>query len=157
MRGNRGYSVIELLVALALLGVLASAAMPLADMVRQRERERELHRALWSVRDAIDAYKALSDQLPPNDHGLRTESGYPPNLHALVQGLPDPERGGAPRRFLRSIPRDPFARADLPAASTWRLRSYASDPAHPRAGDDVYDIRSNAPGKALNGQLLSEW
>lgn len=155
-RHRNGFSVIELLVALALLGVLATVAWPLAETVRQREKERELQRALWTLRDAIDAYKTASDALPATVSGATT-SGYPPNLEALVTGLPDEKMPGGRRVFLRAIPRDPFSAADLPAPRTWALRTYASDATRPFPGDDVYDVRSMASGKALDGSWLNQW
>lgn len=152
----RGFSVIELLVVLALLGVLATVAMPLAQTVQQRERERELKRALWTLRDGIDAYRRAVEELPPGSFE-RTASGYPPHLQALVQGLPDARAPGGRRLFLRAIPRDPFAPNDLPAERTWALRSYASEPSRPQPGEDVYDVHSASAVVALSGQPVSEW
>lgn len=155
-RLRRGFTVIELVVALALLGVLASAALPVAETVRQREREKELRRTLWSVREALDAYQRFNQQLPLG-HPARTPTGYPRRLQDLVQGLPDPTAPGGRRLFLRQLPRDPFAPADLPAEQGWRLRSYASEADDPRPGEDVYDIHSASTRPALNGLPLSSW
>lgn len=152
----RGFSVIELLVVLGLLAVLATVAMPLAQTVQQREKERELKRALWTLRDSIDAYRRAVDELPPGSF-LRTASGYPPDLQALVEGLPDVKAAGGRRLFLRALPRDPFAPSELPASRTWRLRSYASEASRPLPGDDVYDVHSSSNVMALNGQRVSEW
>lgn len=152
----RGYSVIELLVVLGLLAVLATVVTPLAQTVRQREQERELQRALWALRDAIDAYRRAVDELP---HGsfARTTSGYPPNLQSLVQGLPDERMPGGRRVFIRAIPRDPFAPIDLPAERTWRLRSYASEASNPVPGEDVYDVSSSSTTPSLSGIPLNQW
>jgi general secretion pathway protein G len=155
-RACRGFSVIELLVALALLGLLAGVSMPLVDAVRQRERERDLRLALWTIRDALDAYKTASDRMS-GGHPDRTESGYPASLAHLVTGLPDANAPGGVRRFLRQIPRDPFADPQLPAEQTWLVRAYASEADRPMPGADVYDVRSRATGLALNGQALSQW
>jgi general secretion pathway protein G len=151
-----GYSIIELVVVLALLAVLATVAMPLAQTVRQRENERELKRALWTLRDGIDAYRRAVDELPPGSF-TRTASGYPPDLQALVTGLPDARSPGGRRLFLRAIPRDPFAPSDIPPGRSWGLRSYASEATRPQPGEDVYDVRSTSGAMALNGQPLSEW
>ncbi|RZI81547.1 MAG: type II secretion system protein [Rubrivivax sp.] len=153
---SSGYSIIELVVVLALLAMLATVAMPLAQTVQQREKERELKRALWALRDGIDAYRRAVDELPPGSF-TRTSSGYPPDLDALVTGLPDTRSPGGRRLFLRAIPRDPFAPSDLPAGRTWGLRSYASEAARPQPGEDVYDVHSASGVVALNGQPLSEW
>lgn len=156
MRRPGGYSVIELLVVLALLAVLATVAMPLAQTVQQREKERELKRALWTIRDGIDAYRRAMDELPPTSFE-RTASGYPPSLQALVEGVPDVRAPGGRRLFLRAIPRDPFAAGDQPAERTWKLRSYASEPSRPAPGVDVYDVHSASAVVALSGQPVSEW
>ena len=155
MRVERGFSMIELMAVLGVLAVLVWAVMPLAEATRERERERELQRGLWQIRDAIDAYKHLSDNSgvprPPE------QSGYPPSLAALVQGVPDPKAGNRPVYFLRRIPRDPFAPPELPAEQTWGLRSFQSPAAAPTAGADVYDVYSRAPGTGLNGVPFREW
>lgn len=154
-RVARGFSLIELLVVMAVLGVLAAAAMPMAELVRQREQERELKHALWEIRGAIDAYKRARDagQLAPGG----PESGYPPTLQALVAGVNRSAASGAPLYFLRRIPRDPFAADDLPAEQTWGLRSYESPPDRPRPGADVYDVHSTSARVGLNGVPLAQW
>lgn len=156
-RHGAGFTLIELVVTLALLGVLAMMAAPMAEVAVQRSREQELRTALREIRIAIDRYKRASDQ------GLITRlvgaSGYPPNLDVLVSGvqnLQDPK--GGRMYFLRRLPRDPFAATTEPsAAATWGLRSYASAPDDPHEGDDVFDVYSRAPGVGLNGQSYREW
>ncbi len=153
---QRGFSLIELLVVMAVLGVLAAAAMPMAELVRQREQERELKQALWEIRVAIDAYKRARDdnQIPRSG----PESGYPPSLLALAEGVPRTSTNGSTTvYFLRRIPRDPFALPDLPAEETWGLRSYESPPDRPRAGTDVYDVYSASARVGLNGVPLRQW
>jgi general secretion pathway protein G len=153
--GARGFSLIELLVVMAVLGVLAAMVMPLAEMSLQRDRERELKRALWEIRDAIDAYKRASDQ---GDVARAADaSGYPPTLDALITGMPSARSAGQRVYFLRRIPRDPFAPADVPPERTWGLRSYQSPPDRPEAGSDVYDVYSLSDRTGLNGVALRQW
>jgi general secretion pathway protein G len=130
-------------------------AMPLAELTSQREKERELKRALWEIRDAIDAYKRAVDA--GSVAKAPAESGYPPSLQALVRGVPDAKSAGGRLVFLRRIPRDPFADGTLPPEKTWRLRSYASEADHPSPGADVYDVLSSSDAVGLNGVPLRQW
>lgn len=154
---RRGYTLVELLVVLAILAVLALLAMPLAELTVQRERERELKRALWEVRDAIDAYRRAREQgLISGPAGAST---LPPTLGALtlLHPVAQPSNGERMIRFLRRVPRDPFADSALPAERTWGLRSYDSEARDPRPGTDVYDIHSLSPRIGLNGTPLKDW
>jgi general secretion pathway protein G len=150
-----GYTLIELLVVLAVLGLLAAMAMPLAEVTAQREKERELKRALWEIRDAIDAYKRATDE--GRIAKSPSESGYPASLQVMTAGIPDAKAQGRSLFFLRRIPRDPFADPSLPAEKTWRLRSYGSEAERPMPGTDVYDVLSSSDGKGLNGVPLRQW
>lgn len=158
VRRKQGYTLIEMLVVLVVLGLLASMAMPLAEVTVQRERERELKRALWEIRDAIDAYKRARES---GAVGAPAGSSlYPPTLQALVRAEPDARSdrpGGVPLRFLRSIPRDPFADPSLPPERSWGLRSYMSEAEDPRPGADVYDVYSQSDRVGLNGVPLRQW
>ncbi len=154
----RGFTLIELMASLAILATLAALAMPLAEMARKRQQEAELRRALWEIRDAIDAYKRAVD-----DGRIAKRStddpGYPADLLVLEKGV-DPVRGGrdGPVYFIRRVPRDPFhADPSVPAHLTWGLRSYRSPPDAPKAGVDVYDVFSRAEGVGLNGLPYRQW
>jgi general secretion pathway protein G len=155
VKQSSGFSLIELLVVMAGLGILAAAAMPMAELVRQREQERELKQALWEIRGAIDAYKRARES--PGATPNAPDSGYPPTLRALVEGLPRQGASGSPIYFLRRIPRDPFAPPELPDEATWGLRSFDSPPDRPRAGADVYDVYSLSERIGLNGVPLRRW
>jgi general secretion pathway protein G len=152
IRSARGFTVIELVAVLALLSVLAMAALPLAELTWQRERERELKRALWEIRDAIDAHKRAADA----GRIARVGEGYPASLEVLVEGVPSAD-GSTLRYFLRRLPRDPFAAENLKAAQTWGLRSYSSSADRPQSGQDVCDVYSLSTRSALNGQSLRDW
>lgn len=154
--GARGFTLIEMLVVLAMLGVLASAARPLLELSVQRSREHELRHGLRTLREALDAYKRAAEAgsiaLSPDD------SGYPKALQLLVDGVPDARSpNGRKLYFLRRLPRDPFAPAELPAAETWGLRAYDSPADEPRAGKDVFDVFSRSERKALDGTQLRDW
>ena len=156
MRVDRGFTLIEMLVVLAMLAVLASAARPLLELSVQRSREAELRQALRTLRGALDAYKQAVDAgtvaRSPED------SGYPPRLQVLVDGVPDAKTpDGRKIYFLRRLPRDPFAEDSLPAAETWALRAYDSPPDDPRSGRDVFDIHSRSERVALDGSRLKDW
>lgn len=152
----RGFTIVELVVTVAILGLLAAMAAPLTETVMRRAREQELKAALVEIRNAIDAYKDAAD-------GGRVtkaagESGYPASLDVLVNGVVDRQSaGGAKLYFLRRIPRDPFAPAGVPAGETWGLRSFDSPPDAPRAGKDVFDVRSLSEGRGLDGTPYGEW
>ena len=153
----RGFTLVELLVTLAILSVLAAAAFPLVEMSSRRVKERELREALWEIRGALDAYKQASD----DGRVLRSseQSGYPPNLQVLVEGVVD-KKDPAARKiyFLRRIPRDPFSDgAGVNAEQTWAKRSYESPHDAPREGRDVFDVASTSAKTGLNGVPYREW
>lgn len=159
-RLERGFTLIELVVTLALLGVLAMVAAPMAELAVQRSKEQELRSALREIRGALDRHRQAAEQgqiaRKPGD------SGYPPNLEVLEQGIDLVAKNvgeGENRKLylLRRVPRDPFADPSLPAVRTWALRSYQSPPDDPRSGDDVFDVHSKAEGKGLNGVPYRQW
>jgi general secretion pathway protein G len=151
-----GFTLIELLITVAIVGVLASVAMPLMEMSSQRAKEQDLRRSLSQIREAIDAYKKASDE-----KRIATsvdQSGYPPTLNALVEGVTDAkDPKGRKIYFLRRIPRDPLAEAGSAPEASWGLRSYESAAAEPRPGKDVYDVYSLSAQKGLNGVAYREW
>ena len=154
---DRGFTLIELVIAVAIVAILASAALPLNELVVQRAKEQDLRRALREIRTALDAYKQASDE----GRILKRvgESGYPKRLEDLVEGIEDQKSAKRERMyFLRRIPRDPFsADGALSAAETWAKRSYASPPDDPREGEDVFDVYTLAAGKGVNGRPYREW
>ena len=153
----RGFTLIELVVTIAILGLLASVAVPFAQLVQQRQKEAELRDGLKQIRNAIDAYKqaVMEKRIPrPAD-----ATGYPPNLDLLWQGVADATKPDDSKiYFIRRLPRDPFfADAAAAPAATWGKRSYASPPDEPQEGDDVYDVYSLSEKTGLNGVRYREW
>src|SRR5450830_287650 len=152
---DSGFTIIELLVTLVILGLIVTSAAPIVQLTVKRSKEQELKRDLWQIRDAIDAYKqAYDDGLIRRNANI---SGYPPSLKILVQGienLKDPKKRKI--YFLRQIPRDPFAHdSELTAEQTWMKRSYASSFDEPKEGDDVYDVHSYSQEVGLDNRPYS--
>ncbi|HEV2431190.1 MAG TPA: type II secretion system protein [Burkholderiales bacterium] len=146
----KGFTLVELLVVVAIVGLLASIAAPLAEMSWQRGKEQELRHALRQIREAIDAYKRASDE--GKIERKADASGYPATLAVLVDGVEDkqdPEKSKI--FFLRRVPRDPMTREE------WGLRSYASPANDPRPGKDVYDVYSRSEEVGLNRVPYREW
>ncbi len=153
---SRGFTLIELSIALVVLAVLVTMAAPTLKLQAQRQKETELRGALRDIRGAIDAYKRAAQdgriKLPAD------ASGYPASLEALVEGAPDASRAdGARIHFLRRVPRDPMNATPESNEAAWGLRSYASPADAPSAGVDVYDVYSRSEGTGLNGLAYRQW
>jgi general secretion pathway protein G len=158
-RLTRGFTLVEMIVALAILSVLAWSVLPLTKVAIQREREVELRRSLRIIREAIDAYKKLSDE--KKIEVKEDTEGYPPTLEILVkgvevQGQEQPEaksKGKKIVKFLRRIPRDPMT-----DSFDWGLRSYQDDPDSDKWGEEnVYDVYTKSQAKALDGTRYKDW
>lgn len=153
----RGFSLVELLVVVAIVSVLASIGLPLAELAHKRTKEEELRQSLREIRSALDAYKKATD----TGHITRVvgASGYPPDLDTLVTGVVDAQSPkNAKLYFLRRLPRDPFAPDDIANdADTWALRSYESPADAPKPGNDVYDVRSRSTDIGMNGVPYQKW
>ena len=153
---STGFTLIEMLVVLAMLAVLVGAARPVLELTVQRTHEYELRSALRTIRSAIDAYKRAADE--GRIVKAADASGYPPDLRALVVGVPDAHSPKTTRiYFLRSLPRDPFADPQLPPEQTWAPRAYDSPPDDPRAGSDVFDVHSQSERRAIDGTVYKDW
>lgn len=155
-RPQGGFTLIEVVITMAIVALLASIAAPLTETVVRRGKEQELKSALYQLRDAIDAYKIAADA--GYIEKSADSSGYPESLEVLVEGMRDLRSAkGAKLYFLRRIPRDPFADPELPALENWGLRSYESPADDPDEGEDVFDVYSRAEGKGMNGIPYREW
>jgi general secretion pathway protein G len=145
---ERGLTLIELIVTVAILGILAGAALPMAKYKVKREKERELRRDLWEMRDAIDHYKDAADK---GAFQTKVDSqNYPPDLETLVKGV---DVQGKKVRFLRRIPKDPMT-----GETEWGLRSMQDDPTSDSyGGQSVFDVHSKSTGTALDGTKYIDW
>ena len=146
--GFRGFTMVELLVAMTILMILTAAATPVVRIVIQRNKERELRRDLWQLRDAIDRYKDAADR---GSFQVKVDSqGYPPDLETLVKGV---DTNGKKMRFLRRIPIDPMTGKD-----EWGLRSMQDDPdSDSWGGQSVFDIYTKSEGTGLDGTKYKTW
>jgi general secretion pathway protein G len=145
---QHGFTLLELIIATMILLVLTSMAVPLARVTIKREKERELRRDLWEMRDAIDRYKDAADR-----NAFQTKVGtqnYPPDLETLVKGE---EVQGKKVRFLRKIPVDPMTNS-----TEWGMRSMQDDPdSDSWGGQNVFDVFTKSPGTGLDGSKYKDW
>jgi general secretion pathway protein G len=143
-----GMTLVELIVAIAIMAILATGVLPISRNVVKREREKELRAALWQMRDAIDRYKDVADR---GLIQLKLDSnGYPPDLDELVKGV---DVKGKKFRFLRRIPVDPMTNG-----KEWGMRSMQDDPdSDSWGGQSLFDVYTKSPGTALDGTKYKDW
>jgi general secretion pathway protein G len=148
-QGSRGFTLLELIVAAAILSILTMMAVPLARVTIQREKEKQLRQSLWEMRDAIDRYKDAADR---QMFQTKVDSqNYPPDLDTLVKGVE--AQGGKKIRFLRSIPKDPMTNT-----KEWGLRSMQDDAdSDSWGGQNVFDVYTKSDGVGLDGTKYKDW
>lgn len=154
-----GFTLLELMVTLAIIALLASIASPLAELTSRRAKEQELRVALRKIRSALDRFKQDADEGRVVVDKTK-DSGYPHSLNELVAGVSDQRSPEREKKiyYLRSIPADPMASdTGVSAESTWALRSYASPPDNPAPGKDVFDVHSKSTRPGLNGVPYPNW
>jgi len=147
-RQQSGLTLVELIIVIAVLGVLAVMLLPMARINAKRDQERELRRDLWEMRSAIDRYKDLADK---NSFQTKVDSfGYPPDLDTLVKGQ---DVHGVKIKFLRRLPVDPMTGKD-----EWGLRSMQDEPdSDSWGGQNVFDVYSKSEGTGLDGNKYKDW
>jgi general secretion pathway protein G len=147
-RSEQGLTLVELIVTVAILAILATAAIPLNRFVVKRQKERELRYDLWTMRDSIDHYKDDADK---GRFQTKVDSqNYPPDLDTLVAGM---DVQGKKIRYLRRIPVDPMT-----GKAEWGMRSMQDDPTSESwGGQNLFDVYSKSTGTGLDGTKYSEW
>ncbi len=156
LKNKSGLTLIELVIAIAILAILASAVIPMTEVTVTRTKELDLRRNLREIRSAIDEYKADYDKAVVEKKIFATvgESGYPEELQNLLDGR---DWGGLytfNKKYLRRLPKDPFDRDD----NGWGLRSYIDDAdSMIWGGEDIYDVYSQSDSLALDGTYYREW
>jgi len=153
--GQRGFTFIELAVVTAILLILASTVMPMAQVTSQRQRETELRRSLREMRTAIDKFKDSVDQgLIPTTELEPGNEGYPPDLDTLVDGVSAAnDATGRKLKFLRRVPIDPMTKG-----TEWGKRAYQDRPDSTSwGGKNVFDVFTTSQGTALDGTKYRDW
>ena len=154
-RSDRGFTLVEVIVVVTILMIMASAAMPLARVTHQRQKEAELRRSLREMRTAIDKFKDAVDQGLIATTELRPGSeGYPADLETLVDGVPAAnDASGRKLKFLRRIPMDPMTNG-----TEWGLRAYQDKPDSTSwGGQNVFDVYTTSEATALDGSKYKDW
>jgi general secretion pathway protein G len=145
-------TLVELIVAFTILIVLTSMAVPLARYKVQRDKERDLERALVQIRTAIDKFKDDMDAAKIGPAKLDSDN-YPESLQQLVDGIKATGSVDKKMKYLRRIPKDPMTNS-----YEWGLRSDRDDPtAQSWGGQNVFDVYSKSMDKARDGTNYGEW
>lgn len=157
---QRGLTLVEMIITVAILGILASVVVPSVQMTVKRTKELELRRDLRIMRTAIDDYKKSYDEAVKEGKipSVQNKSGYPETLDELVEGKDFGGLYSYKKKFLRRIPVDPFNPPPPGEPPKWGMRSYTDDPESTQwGGEDVYDVYSLSEGTAIDGSTYKDW
>jgi general secretion pathway protein G len=158
-RSRRGLTLVELLVVLLILSILAAAALPYAELTVRRDKELELRHALREIRGALDAFhEDWAAGKIPKTSAAPSDDGYPKSLSVLVDGADSGNVKGGKKKYLRRIPRDPFADPSKTPAEQWVWRGYQDErDSLVWGGRDVFDVRSGSEATAIDGTRYKDW
>jgi len=126
---ERGWTLIEMVVVMALIVILAGIATAQYKNSMTRSQEAVLKEDLFRMRDAIDQYYADKNK-------------YPADLQTLVSD-----------QYIREVPKDPFTQS----ADTWQTIPAEPDPANPNLEPGVYNVKSGSDRTGLDGTAYAEW
>ena len=125
---KKGYTLLELMIVVAIVGILVSLAIPNFQQSAMKAKETALKQNLFTMRAVLDQYYA--------DRG-----DYPDSLESLVEA-----------QYLRSIPMDPFTKSSTTWAEIFEEQEEGDD-----SPTGVYDIKSGSDAMAVNGTPYKEW
>ena len=149
---QRGFTLVELIVAFTILALLCGMSVPLARYKVRRDREKELRWSLRELRAAIDKYKDFCDANKLGPVKIETNC-YPDKLETLVEGVKESGKVDTKIRFLRRIPKDPMTNS-----FEWGMRSMQDDPKSTSwGGQNVFDVFSKSTVKGSDGTQYSDW
>jgi general secretion pathway protein G len=157
---QHGITLIELLIVIAIVGILATAVLPLSRMTMKRAKEIELRSNLRTLRTAIDAFKKdCTEKKLSSDYCKQEQDNYPESLEQLTEPLKMAGSVDMSRKYLRRIPRDPMTPVDSPAnTNNWGIRSYSDEPDSSQwGGGNVFDVYSKSDAIGLDGSKYSAW
>ena len=152
-KDSAGLTLIELVIAMAIMAILASVILPMAEVSVTRTKELELRRSLRLIRTAIDDYKADYDKAVAEKKipVMVDETGYPESLEVLLEGNDWGGMYSFEKKYLRRLPQDPFDKYD----EGWGECSYEDEPpCSSMGGKDLFDVSSQSYDYALDGSPL---
>lgn len=158
-KSQRGFNLIEMMVTVVILSILASVAIPYAELSVRRSHEYELKSTIRDIRSAIDRFHLdWQAQQIVSSPSLVSDDGYPRTLAVLVNGIDEKGAMNKKRYYLRRIPKNPFVDPNLPVEEHWQLRGYQDAPDALYWGErDVYDVRPNTDRIAIDGTPYKSW
>jgi len=154
-----GFTLVEMLVVLAILSILAAVTLPYAEMTVKRSKELDLHRNLREIRTAIDRFHSdWQNGVISKISSSASDDGYPKNLDVLVNGVDQTGVRQVKQKYLRHIPENPFGDMEKSPEDQWGWRSYADEPdAAEWGGQDVWDVYCPGDEKAIDGTFYHDW